>query len=96
ITTYEKTDVTTWKKIIKLSTGVWTIMIFEVAAGEAVLSYVYMYADDEEWYVYDLNTQELTKEKKDVLIKVLMEAKDGDWYYYNLLTHEVIEKIPNI
>jgi len=60
--------------LIRLSTGEWVNMGFEIVEmsfdptigyhrREYRLLYVYMKADDGEWYVYDLNTQKLTEER---------------------------------
>ena len=50
--------------LIRLSTGEWVNLGFESLHNEpSVLLYVYMKAADRKWYVYDLNTQELTKER---------------------------------
>ncbi|MCL1816463.1 MAG: hypothetical protein FWG43_02535 [Clostridiales bacterium] len=50
--------------LIRLSTGEWVNLGFESLHNEPnVLLYVYMKAADRKWYVYDLNTQELTKER---------------------------------
>jgi hypothetical protein len=50
--------------MIRLSTGEWVNMGFEILQNEPkVLLYVYMKAANGKWYVYDLNTQELTEER---------------------------------
>jgi uncharacterized membrane protein YciS (DUF1049 family) len=50
--------------MIRLSTGEWVNMGFELLLNEPkVLLYVYMKADDGKWYVYDLDTQKLTEER---------------------------------
>ena len=53
--------------LIRLSTGEWVNLVFETIWSESKwkkqLLYVYMKADDGEWYVYDLDTQELTEER---------------------------------
>ena len=59
--------------LIRLSTGEWVNMVFETrlkefnlddyGQGKTQLKYVNMKADDGKWYVYDLNTQELTEER---------------------------------
>ena len=50
--------------LIRLSTGEWVNMRFKTLQNEPkVLLHVYMKAADRKWYVYDLNTQELTKER---------------------------------
>ena len=64
--------------LLRLSTGEWVNIGFESVVYsvsgkrqfKSRLLYVNMKADDEEWYVYDLNTQELTKERV---------AKDKIW-----------------
>jgi hypothetical protein len=68
-----ETDTTIHAVMIKLSTGSLVIMGFEKVKGRFdpalgyqrtyILLYVYMQASDGEWYLYDLNTQELTEER---------------------------------
>jgi hypothetical protein len=53
---------------IKLSTGNLVNIVFkqvglEFQPDKDRLLYVHMQETDEEWYVYDLNAQELTKDK---------------------------------